>query len=102
MPLFDGVRVDRIERVLRINVMRTPFGLKDLLAVVEHPTSPDGVMLPKVESADEARIVDALLQRAARPVALHVMIESNAGLDQARAIAAACPRVRSLLPDHRG
>ena len=97
MPLFDGVRVDRIERVVRINGMRTPFGLKDLLAIVEHPTPPDGVMLPKVDSADEVRIVDALLQRAARPVALHVIIESNAGLDQARAIAAACPRVRSLL-----
>ena len=97
VPLFDGARPDRVERVVRINGMRTPFGLKDLLAIVEHPTPPDGVMLPKVESADEVRIVDALLQRAARPVGLHVIIESNAGLDQARAIAAACPRVRSLL-----
>ena len=97
MPLFDGAPAERIERVVRVNGVRTPFGLKDLLAIVEHPTPPDGVMLPKVESADEVRIVDALLQRAARPVGLHVIIESNAGLDQAGAIAAACPRVRSLL-----
>ncbi len=97
MALFDGARPDRIERLVRINGMRTPFGLKDLLAIVEHPSPPDGVMLPKVESADEVRIVDALLQGAARPVGLHVIIESNAGLDQARAIAAACPRIRSLL-----
>ena len=73
-----------IERVVRINPLRTPFGLKDLLALIlEHPSPPDGVMLPKVESADEVRIVDALLQRAARPIGLHVIIESNPGLDQA-------------------
>jgi (S)-citramalyl-CoA lyase len=96
MALFDGMQ-DGIERVVRINGLRTPFGLKDLLALVEHPTPPDGVMLPKAESADEVRIVDALLQRAARPIGLHVIIESNAGLEQALAIAGACPRVRSLL-----
>jgi len=88
---------DGIERVVRINPLRTPFGLKDLLALVEHPSPPDAVMLPKVESADEVRIVDALLQRAARPIGLHVIIESNAGLDQAPAIAGACPSIRSLL-----
>jgi (S)-citramalyl-CoA lyase len=96
MPLLDGA-ADGIERVVRINGMRTPFGLKDLLAVVEHPTPPDAIMLPKVESADEVRIVDALLQRAARPVGLHVIIESNAGLEQALAIGRACGSIRSLL-----
>ena len=96
MPLFDGAS-DGIERVVRINGMRTPFGLKDLLAIVEHPSPPDALMLPKVESADEVRIVAALLQRAARPVGLHVIIESNAGLDQALAIAGASAAVRSLL-----
>jgi len=96
MPLFDGA-ADGIERVVRINGVRTAFGLKDLLAIVEHPTPPDAIMLPKVESADEVRIVDALLQRAARPVGLHVIIESNAGLEQALAIAGACGSIRSLL-----
>jgi (S)-citramalyl-CoA lyase len=86
MPLFDGA-ADGIERVVRINGVRTAFGLKDLLAIVEHPTPPDAIMLPKVESADEVRIVDALLQRAARP----------AGLEQALAIAGACGSIRSLL-----
>jgi (S)-citramalyl-CoA lyase len=97
MPLFEGAGADGIERVVRINGMRTPFGLKDLLAIVEHPSPPDAIMLPKVESADEVRIADALLQRAARPVGLHVIIESNAGLEQARAIGGASPRIRSLL-----
>ena len=51
MALFDGA-ADGIERVLRINPLRTPFGLKDLLALIEHPSPPDALMLPKVESAD--------------------------------------------------
>jgi citrate lyase beta subunit len=97
MPLFDEARADGIERVVRINGVRTPFGLKDLLAIIEHPTPPDAIMLPKVESADEVRIVDALLQRAARPIGLHVIIESNAGLEHSLAIAAACPSIGSLL-----
>ncbi len=100
MPLFDipdGGPGDGIERLVRINSLRTAFGLKDVLALIEHPTPPDGVMLPKVESADEVRIADALLQRAARPIGLHIIIESNAGLDQALAIAGACPSVQSLL-----
>jgi (S)-citramalyl-CoA lyase len=104
MALFDGSSGGRgdgpgdgIERVVRINPLRTPFGLRDLLALIEHPSPPDGVMLPKVESADEVRIVDALLQRAARPIGLHVIIESNPGLDQALAIAGACGSMRSLL-----
>ena len=96
LPLFDGT-ADGIERVVRINGVRTPFGLRDLLAIVAHPTPPDAIMLPKAESADEVRIVDALLQRAARPVGLHVIIESNAGLEQALAIAGACGSIRSLL-----
>ena len=96
MPLFDGAK-DGIERVIRVNALRTPFGLKDLLAIIEHPTPPDGIMLPKVESADEVRIVATLLERAARPVHLHVIIESNPGLDQVQAIAGASPAIRSLL-----
>jgi (S)-citramalyl-CoA lyase len=96
MPLFDGAE-GGIERVVRINGIRTPFGLKDLLAIIEHPSPPDGVMLPKVESADEVKIVAALLGRAARPVHLHVIIESNPGLEQVQAIAGASPRIRSLL-----
>jgi len=97
LPLFGASVADGIERVVRINGLRTPFGLKDLAAIVEHPTPPDALMLPKVESADEVRIVAALLQRAARPVALHVIIESNAGLEHALSIAGASATIRSLL-----
>jgi citrate lyase beta subunit len=97
MALFEGPRDDGIERVVRINGMRTTFGLEDLLAVVRHPSPPDAIMLAKVESADEVAIVAALLERAARPVDLHVIIESNPGLEAVHAIAGAAASLRSLL-----
>jgi (S)-citramalyl-CoA lyase len=97
MALFSVPRKDGIERVVRINGLRTPFGLKDLVAVVEHPSPPDAIMLPKVESADEVAIAAAVLERAARPVGLHVIIESNRGLEAAFPIAGAARSLRSLL-----
>ena len=40
LPLFDGAGDDGIERVVRVNGLRTPFGLKDLLAIVAHRPRP--------------------------------------------------------------
>ena len=97
MALLEGPRADDIERVVRINGLRTAFGLKDLLAVAEHPSPPDAIMLPKVEAAEEVAIAAAVLERAARPVGLHVIIESNRGLEAAFPIAGAAPSIRSLL-----
>jgi len=98
LPLFAAhADDDAVEKVVRVNSPRSPDGLRDLLAIVELAVPPDGIMLPKVESAEEVRIVDQVLAAAARPVALHVIIESNAGLDAAQSIGAASPRLRSLL-----
>ena len=85
---FESRRDDRIEHVVRINGLRTPFGLKDLLAIVEHPSPPDAIMLPKVVSADE--VGDRRCGPASTPrrrVGLHVIIESNPGLEAVQAIA---------------
>lgn len=97
LPLFAERADDGIERVVRINSPRCKDGLKDILAIVELEAPPDGVMLPKVATPDEVRIVDELFANAARRINLHIIIESNAGLDAAQEIAAASPNNRSLL-----
>lgn len=97
LPLFADRADDGIERVVRINSPRCKDGLKDILAIVELEAPPDGVMLPKVATPDEVRIVDELFADAARRINLHIIIESNAGLDAAQEIAAASPNNRSLL-----
>ena len=90
------------EVVVRINSMESEVGRKDLAAMV--PCRPDGICLPKVESAAEISAADiAVLELeqgygvAEGELRFHAMIESARGLLQAPAIAAASPRLASLI-----
>jgi citrate lyase beta subunit len=81
------------ERVIRINALRTADGLRDLLAIIEARPSGGVVFLPKVASADEIRLTEALLDEAALPLSLAVLIESVEGLEHCAAILRASPRI---------
>jgi (S)-citramalyl-CoA lyase len=59
---FDYLRKRRSNRpllALRVNAMRTRWGLQDLDALVQNDAQPDFVIIPKVESAAEVNLVDA-------------------------------------------
>ena len=87
----------RSEVLIRVNSLRTPDGLADILAVLETPTPPTGLMLPKVKSPDEIRLLDELLEGADSALRLQVIIETNEGLDACKEIAQASGRIDSLL-----
>lgn len=82
------------ERMVRINQL--PLGLADLGEII--PQSPDLILIPKVESAEQVTEVDgritAICQREGiqRPVWLMPIIESALGIENAFAIAKASPR----------
>jgi citrate lyase subunit beta/citryl-CoA lyase len=86
------------ERMVRINQL--PLGHEDLQAVVSR--HPDMILLPKVESAEQVREVDAaisgLLASAAseREIWLMPIVESALGIERAFEIAGACERVAAL------
>lgn len=82
---------------LRINSLRTQAGSADLHALLQGPAGPDAVILPKVESAAEPRLVDALLAEAGRPAVLVALIESARGLEAASEIARSTPRLSALM-----
>ena len=44
---------DGVERIVRINCLRTAFGLADVQAILATDTPPPALMLPKVMSPDE-------------------------------------------------
>ena len=89
---------DGVERIVRINSLRTADGLKDISAILESPTPPPALMVPKVKCADEVRLLADLLAGAAcADIRLHVIIETNDGLDAAFDIARASARMDSLL-----
>ena len=87
----------RAEIILRINCLRTTDGLADLQAILESPHPPPALMLPKVKSPDEIRVYEELIEQAAQPIRLHVIIETNEGLDACVEIARSSALVDSLL-----
>lgn len=87
---------DGVERIVRINCVRDAFGISDLAAIVASDAPPPAIMLPKVKSPDEVRLVDELLSAENFSTRLHVIIETNAGLEAAYDIAHASERLDAL------
>ena len=97
LPLFAGPPHPRVETMARINPLSTPEGLKDILALLGCPAPPSALMLAKPGSGAEIRLYDDLLQGRCAETRFHVIIESTDGLANVMEIAAASPRIDSLL-----
>lgn len=65
---------------VRINSLRTSFGIRDLDALINSAAQPDVILLPKVESAEEIVIANQLLSPRLKNLVLGAIIESSAGL----------------------
>ena len=98
LALFDGSpTAEGVECIVRINCLRSAEGVRDVAAILDRPTPPPALMLTKVRTADEVRLLDDVLSEHGLPTRLHVIIETNDGLDGAYVIARACERIDSLL-----
>lgn len=97
LALFDeALPDDGIERIVRINALRSADGLADLNAILAGPNRPPAIMLPKVKSPDELIALDELLNSEGVALRLHVIIETNEGLEAATDIARASARLEAL------
>lgn len=97
MALFAKPQADDgVERIVRINCLREAFGLADVQAVLSTDTPPPALMLPKVRTPDEIVWLDNLLTERGHATRLHVIIETNAGLEAVYDIARASPRIDAL------
>ena len=83
------------ELVVRVNSLRTRFGLDDLVAFLDTPL-PLTIMLPKVESEDEVKIIDDLFLESNQQINLQVIIETNKGLEACFEIAQSSPNITAL------
>jgi (S)-citramalyl-CoA lyase len=88
---------DGPERLVRINSLHTPEGVKDVTAFVDAAVPPPGLMLTKVKSRGEIVLLDDLLTACGMNTRFHVMIETNEALDAAYAIGQASKRTDSLV-----
>ena len=98
MALFSGEpSFGRSEVLVRVNALRTRDGLADILALMATNPQPTGLMLPKVKSPDEIRLLDDLLTAEDCGLRFQVIIETNAGLEACHEIARASGRIDALL-----
>ena len=97
LALFERSQADDgVERIVRINSMRERFGIEDVHAVLASPTPPPALMLPKVRTPDEVVMLDQLLIEAGHATRLHVIIETNTGLEAAHDLAHCSDRIDAL------
>lgn len=84
----------RREVIVRINALSTPWGGDDIDAA--GAAGPDGMLAPKVESADQVRALNAAMSHAgfARDATLWVMIETPRAILNIAEIAAAARDTR--------
>lgn len=88
------------EMVVRINPLNTPYGKKDIEAVVK--ASVDVIRMPKTETAEEVVEVEREIERVERELGcvgrtkIMAAIESTLGIVNAYAIATASPRMMGI------
>jgi citrate lyase subunit beta/citryl-CoA lyase len=90
------------EKIVRINPPETEIGSIDLAGIV--PLRPDGVCLPKIESALQIEAADRAIRELEighgipeGTIRIHAMIESAKGLVRSPEIASASRRMASLI-----
>lgn len=97
LALFEQLQPDDgVERIVRINSMRERFGIEDVNAILASKTPPPALMMPKVRTPDEVTILDQLLTEAGHETRLHVIIETNEGLEAAFEIAKCSDRIDAM------
>ena len=89
-----------VEMVVRINPLSTPYGKKDVEAVVK--AGVDVIRMPKTETADEVRELEAEILKVEEEIGavgrtqIMAAIESALGICNAYAIATASPRMMGI------
>ena len=97
IKLFESPQADDgVERIVRINSLREGFGIADVQAVLASDTPPPALMMPKVRTPDEVVLLDNLLTERGHDTRLHVIVETNAGLEAAHDIAHCSPRIDAM------
>ncbi len=98
---IKAIGFKNVELTVRINSLDTPYWHDDLEEIV--PLAPNLIMPTKVNGADDVLTLDAAISEieaksglANGTVKLIPLIETAKGLENAAAIAAACPRVAAI------
>ena len=96
--LHDAALGEAASRAIRINPIKTREGMRDMLALIDFGAAPTAIALPKIESPEEVLWVSEMLDEAGyKATQLMVIVETSRALEAALEIAAASPRIDTLL-----
>lgn len=84
-------------RAVRINALSSIAGARDLAGLADAALNGGAVMLPKVESATEVRLVAAILDEIGCDTVLIALVETAKGLSAVESIAGSSDRLRALM-----
>jgi len=85
------------ELIIRVNGLATPWGYEDIVAASR--SGADAILLPKVESADAIRHMEAIMRASGAPeqMAIWAMMETPRSVLYSEQIAGSTPRMECLV-----
>ena len=95
---FEDISVPNgVETLIRINDVNTIDGKADIKAILQSNNTASGLMLPKIQNANEIIDLEKQIKLANKNLNLHIIIETNKALENAWLIAQSSPLIKSLL-----
>ena len=95
---FDNLSIPKgVETLIRINDVNSQDGIEDIEAILNTNITVSGLMLPKIQSVEEIIILENKIKEKDKDLNLHIIIETNRGLEKAWDIAQSSSLIKSLL-----
>ncbi len=95
---FEDISVPHgVETLIRINDVNSKDGKEDIKAILESVNTASGLMLPKIQNVNEIIDLEKQIKLANKNLNLHIIIETNKGLENAWNIAQSSALIKSLL-----
>jgi len=95
---FDNLSIPKgVEILIRINDVNSQDGIEDIEAILNTNITVSGLMLPKIQSVEEIIILENKIKDKNKDLNLHIIIETNRGLEKAWDIAQSSSLIKSLL-----
>ena len=95
---FEDISVPNgVETLIRINDVNSKDGKADIKAILQSSNTASGLMLPKIQNVNEIIDLEKQIKLANKNLNLHIIIETNKGLENAWNIAQSSPLIKSLL-----
>ena len=86
-----------VETLIRINDVNSDDGKKDIDLILNANNTASGLMLPKIQSIEEIITLENKIKEKNKDLNLHIIIETNQGLENAWSIAHSSSLIKSLL-----